>query len=988
MDNKKGFASLMEDHSSNPSIVMETSDDVRFGAPGGEAQSTYPAPSHSGLDLDLAPDHGTMSCVTKETPQEDCARHRFIVWAAVKRNSSVRMSDVERLECPLLRCRKRFLDHESMLKHLAECRHLASGEYWCYHHMRVERFDDVKCRRCLGHPSKRRKMLSMAKNFFHSLGHKTKKPSELGFVDETLLQPPPAYESLDIPEPDASASELPSSTEILEIDSLEVPLLQNNPVLPPMSVQTPTPTPTPTPALNDGINPQALLVPPPLPAIPELDSNGGFLPWLPITNFTPGLSAGNELGPLRDMAARPGLQLTTPGLTVRRPAVRPAPKPASTAPRSSMGLSPSSSVRSTASTDTNASTVSYTSSMVSSDTNWSGAWSMGTGLDTNLTSPVDGTMGDELFADVMNTNPAELCPDTVHTFFSELPADLPMLENACDMGSDADALLGFEPVAPTGLTYAPEILAADIASQAAEIAGLEVEKANTCCSETKSLVGTAWDALQEHILSSMVKIQGYENNHVAGQLRSMSIKTVATTGLRTLRNLLNGEAPSTASDALCLIHLVYSFSLILHGQEAPGNSTHLFIQALGYSDRLPPHDKTLYNQLVTTIWQPPEVSLATLNKLISAVSASGLRSASDPSGKGKSRELASPVLPHREDALLAAAQDFLDELEISLLNQGDLPLDVQISELHITHLKEASPAGPVNEALISTAKGALVELSRRFNDAGLKSGLEEVYQKIQTSSICSVRRIEVEILRAGKTRLPSSKFFGVYVPHVRKLCDQLYMIHDVGVSRRDVYHGLGVTLIETLVSELDNSGSKLEAQPPDDIDMFLNEIPEVPSPPAAKSPGKPPPLKTKFSQTQLLTPTASSSGSSPSDTTASPTTASPATTERPQRSPAETPDQQSSNGQKVEANSCCDICGYRPKGDPQWFKGSMAKHRRLQHSTEPPKIFKCPFPGCTSQYKNRQDNLRQHQIEKNHWVEGDEGPPRRPSKRRRVAEDD
>ena len=90
--------------------------------------------------------------------------------------------------------------------------------------------------------------------------------------------------------------------------------------------------------------------------------------------------------------------------------------------------------------------------------------------------------------------------------------------------------------------------------------------------------------------------------------------------------------------------------------------------------------------------------------------------------------------------------------------------------------------------------------------------------------------------------------------------------------------------------------------------------------------------------------------------------------------------------QKVEvAHSCCDICGYRPKGDPQWFKGSMAKHKKLQHSTEPPKIYRCPFPGCTSQYKNRPDNLRQHQLEKNHWVEGEEGPPRRPSKRKKVA---
>lgn len=95
------------------------------------------------------------------------------------------------------------------------------------------------------------------------------------------------------------------------------------------------------------------------------------------------------------------------------------------------------------------------------------------------------------------------------------------------------------------------------------------------------------------------------------------------------------------------------------------------------------------------------------------------------------------------------------------------------------------------------------------------------------------------------------------------------------------------------------------------------------------------------------------------------------------------PKPMSSSMHKVEANDCCEICGYRPKGDPQWFKGSMAKHKKMQHSTGPPVIYKCPYPGCNSQYKNRQDNLRQHQIEKNHWV-GDEAS-RRPSKRAKTS---
>ncbi len=110
---------------------------------------------------------------------------------------------------------------------------------------------------------------------------------------------------------------------------------------------------------------------------------------------------------------------------------------------------------------------------------------------------------------------------------------------------------------------------------------------------------------------------------------------------------------------------------------------------------------------------------------------------------------------------------------------------------------------------------------------------------------------------------------------------------------------------------------------------------------------------------------------------------------------------------KIEAEDCCEVCGYRPKGDPQWFKGSMAKHKKLQHSSNPPVMYHCPFPGCTSAYRNRPDNLRQHQIEKAHFVgdggggsgssgggpggsSGDEpavASTRRPSKKRKKGEE-
>lgn len=85
---------------------------------------------------------------------------------------------------------------------------------------------------------------------------------------------------------------------------------------------------------------------------------------------------------------------------------------------------------------------------------------------------------------------------------------------------------------------------------------------------------------------------------------------------------------------------------------------------------------------------------------------------------------------------------------------------------------------------------------------------------------------------------------------------------------------------------------------------------------------------------------------------------------------------------RIESDSQCDLCDYRPKGDPKWFRGSMAKHKKLQHSATTT-MYECPYPGCTSKYKNRPDNLRQHQLEKNHFMDEQEKDGQRPPKRRR-----
>lgn len=223
--------------------------------------------------------------------------------------------------------------------------------------------------------------------------------------------------------------------------------------------------------------------------------------------------------------------------------------------------------------------------------------------------------------------------------------------------------------------------------------------------------------------------------------------------------------------------------------------------------------------------------------------------------------------------------------------------------------------------------------------------------------------------------MPTPRYFGTFVPSVRQACDQIYNRYDVGISRRNDYHNLGVKAIETLISEFDNSsGDAVPELTPDELEVYLNDLnnPE-------------PNDSTNSMMTDLETAGIISSdrneAQQPRSTASSPS-------EGSERQAASAAAQQSEQQKLVEANAVCEICGYRPKGDPQWFKGSMAKHKKLQHSNAPPRIYKCPYPGCTSQYKNRPDNLRQHQIEKSHFVGGEDIAPKRPSKRKKVDRED
>jgi hypothetical protein len=340
-------------------------------------------------------------------------------------------------------------------------------------------------------------------------------------------------------------------------------------------------------------------------------------------------------------------------------------------------------------------------------------------------------------------------------------------------------------------------------------------------------------------------------------------------------------------------------------------------------------------------------------------------------------------------------------------------VEVLTSDLWTRHLTEVNIGAAVDPALEATIGYILKILCGKYQDTeGFVAQMKDIRKRAKAGSISSIRRAELELLQAGKVSrvnqykpvkkrepdctqscLETDVYFDDYLPFVRQQCDVLYQQHIPGSTPRSTYYGLGINLVETIINGLGHEPvmpATTAADDPNSLEHFFNSMTEN-----FGDGGEfevmlgPDDLGISSVITEVVTINPSTLEETKPALTAHTELAKPPmfiftgadvapSTSGATNSPGSMP----SAAAKLEANDCCDICGYRPKGDPQWFKGSMAKHKKLQHATTPPKIYKCPFPGCNSQYKNRPDNLRQHQLDKDHFVE--EQGARRPSKRKKT----
>lgn len=327
-----------------------------------------------------------------------------------------------------------------------------------------------------------------------------------------------------------------------------------------------------------------------------------------------------------------------------------------------------------------------------------------------------------------------------------------------------------------------------------------------------------------------------------------------------------------------------------------------------------------------------------------------------------------------------------------MLNRGPRPASVLRSDLWALHRRQTREG---TADLCENSRALLLDhvakVEKIFScSTDSTSRVNGVMTRVQHGRINTVRKAELEMLVTAKVKhinvrrmdthanifqnnYPTSEYIDAYTPTVRSLCNALYTTK----SPRRLYHQHGIALLETIISKLEAESSRFThdvavTEPPtDNLVMEMVDVDVADVDLAAFDDFLC--LDNPESLDSLMTldvPAHPGNSSTPEETGAS---VGPATTSEP-----------SSGTAKTEAKESCKLCGFRPKGDPKWFRGSMAKHMKHQHSTQPPKIYKCPYPDCKSEYRNRPDNLRQHQLEKGHFVGDDNG--RRPSKRKRVEQ--
>jgi hypothetical protein len=545
-------------------------------------------------------------CRTRETACDGCAFNRFMVWVAVKRNNNPGLTSEQKLECPLVNCRRGFPNHELMLQHVYECEHLDSKQYYCYDCEREERFDDAKCKKCSGHPAKFRKLFSLTryKQLFSSMGRKSRKEldhqhqpcgSFQGVQSNTAGYAPSSW-GLDASPPKAQA-ELSSTAEIMELDSRELPIW-------PFST-------TEDDEPEDPILVQTAAFP---ITMANLETSAAELASDPQTEIW---WRGTADCPLPDasLSRKPVLQVNTLLRGQNKAKTR------------SVKLAPSSSVRSNASGHsfmTNASGNSFLSSTMSSAcmsptmSSWSGQWnSYLAGTDSSLDSPIsplDQLAGSfQTTADFCFPTTAKGCetdhilrgitsaPQGATTCGIAFPQSLPVGPEALEGALEFSKAGTFSSSLPSSSSSTGQL---SRSSSSHSKASTNVAPVVGAENNADSLAKKAVQLLQTHITVSKgtLREMAHATRPVATQFLELDDMTIAGRGYACLKALVERQQQTDAISLLCAVHVTMAWVVALDEADGPRLSKRIAVQAHQYGAWVPTESQAEYCGIVDALW--------------------------------------------------------------------------------------------------------------------------------------------------------------------------------------------------------------------------------------------------------------------------------------------------------------------------------------------------------------------------------------------------
>lgn len=518
---------------------------------------------------------------------------------------STHMVDSERLRCPLLRCGERFDGHEEMLRHLTHCQHFSTGEYVCYDCMEVERFNEKKCTCCLGQPTKKRRIFNMAKHFFSNIGstkvrRENHSPPNTQYDTSPMVEmyaqhrreqmrgPAPGEETQN----DDEQAELGQASQ-LELNGTALAELDSTPTTAELDTDRDVHTVATLDHSVSYADTRDTLSPP----VPDVASQPRRPPS-PPTTMQSGPSASSHGG------RRPSLALNT-----RIDHYRTKPQTSYLSPRPSLrtsthGISPT----------TPWSTTSKSSTI----------WSTGSNQDGMLASPIT-----PLSASVHSTVPQGnrifdtekdidmlACPEDPRCY---VPSNLPELPGDNQLPTTIPRLLSD----PLTFSHDPKdnfswlsSISSDFSFNASVNMMFTDPNAKPTIppdflspqfhgSSARTLVEQVWEALSAHFSNSVSKLSRLQHNPLAASLRAQTPRTVASTGLTRFRRILEQSynPPNEPLEYLCFIHLIYSFSIVLHEDDLAAQSAELYEQAMAYNTLLDVPSRDQYCQVVSAIWQ-------------------------------------------------------------------------------------------------------------------------------------------------------------------------------------------------------------------------------------------------------------------------------------------------------------------------------------------------------------------------------------------------